>query len=193
MNDFTVRGAQLIADFISPAREAELLACIDAAPWRTDLKRRVQHYGWRYDYRARRVAPDAKLGPVPDWLNEERMRLAADGFFDPRPDQIIVNEYEPGQGIAPHVDCVPCFGPVIASLTLAGFCEMQFQEQATGVVRRALLQPRSLLVLTGPARTDWTHAIAARKSDVIEGKRVARGRRVSLTYRTVIGYTSSPP
>jgi alkylated DNA repair dioxygenase AlkB len=55
-----------------------------------------------------------------------------------------------------------------------------------GAERRSLrLPPRSLLVLAGEARTAWTHAIPARKSDVVEGARVARGRRVSVTFRTV--------
>ena len=32
-------------------------------------------------------------------------------------EQAIVNEYEPGQGIAPHVDR-DCFGPVVATVSL---------------------------------------------------------------------------
>jgi hypothetical protein len=32
-----------------------LFETLDGAPWRSDLKRRVQHYGWRYGYRARQV------------------------------------------------------------------------------------------------------------------------------------------
>jgi len=44
------------------------------------------------------------------------------------------------------------------------------------------LQPRSVVILTGDARYKWTHSIAARKSD----GDIARGRRISLTYRTVI-------
>ena len=47
------------------------------------------------------------------------------------------------------------------------------------------LEPRSLLILSGEARYDWTHAIPARKSDVIKGVRQPRTRRVSLTFRTM--------
>jgi alkylated DNA repair dioxygenase AlkB len=46
-------------------------------------------------------------------------------------DQGIVNEYEPGQGIAPHVDCVPCFADTIASLTLGSSCLMEFTKVKT--------------------------------------------------------------
>jgi alkylated DNA repair dioxygenase AlkB len=42
-----------------------------------------------------------------------------------------------------------------------------------------------LLILSGEARYDWTHEIPARKSDVINGARQPRTRRVSLTFRTV--------
>lgn len=109
----------------------------------------------------------------------------ADGHFTAVPDQLIANEYLPGQGISAHVDCEPCFGEVIASLSLLSGCEMRFGCLASGETRAVILPPRSLLVLTGPARRDWTHSIAARLSDVIDGLRVARQRRVSLTFRTM--------
>jgi alkylated DNA repair dioxygenase AlkB len=48
------------------------------------------------------------------------------------------------------------------------------------------LQPHSLLILSGQARYEWTHAIPARQSDRIDGIKIMRGRRVSLTFRTVI-------
>jgi len=179
-------GATLIDDFASVGREQELLSVIDNAPWLQDLSRRVQHYGWRYDYKARRVTEDAWLGPLPNWLQQEIGRFSGSGLFDETPDQVIVNEYEPGQGIAPHVDCVPCFGPIIASLSLGGRVEMRFENTATGEKRETLLPPRSLLVLTGPARYEWRHTIPARKSDVIDGRRVGRKRRISLTFRRVI-------
>ncbi|AWZ02807.1 2OG-Fe(II) oxygenase superfamily protein [Rhodobiaceae bacterium] len=179
-------GATLINDFVSVGREQELLSVIDNAPWLQDLRRRVQHYGWRYDYKARRVSEDAWLGPLPNWLQQEIGRFSGSGLFDETPDQVIVNEYEPGQGIAPHVDCVPCFGPIIASLSLGGRVEMRFENTATGKKRETLLPARSLLVLTGPARYEWRHNIPARKSDVIDGRRVGRKRRISLTFRRVI-------
>jgi len=179
-------GATLLEEFITPDREHSLIDAIDASPWRTDLRRRVQHYGWLYDYRARQVTADAYLGPLPQWLSEEAARLLEGHWFAKLPDQTIVNEYEPGQGISAHVDCTPCFGPVIASLSLGSACEMMFRHPKYSEPGALLLPPRSLLVLTGPARHTWTHAIAARMSDTINGKCVPRRRRISLTYRTVI-------
>ena len=179
-------GATYVADFIPPECEVSLVARIDAQPWLTDLKRRVQHYGYRYDYRARAVTPDAYLGALPDWLATLGARLVDLGWFDRSPDQVIVNEYQPGQGIAAHIDCVPCFSGTIASLSLLGACEMCFADRSNRNRCAHILAPRSLLVLQGPARFDWTHAIPARKSDVVAGERRARDRRLSLTFRNVI-------
>lgn len=179
-------GARYLKDYIDEAYEAVLLSFIDHAPWRGDLKRRVQHYGFRYDYKARRVTNDSYLGPLPEWLAPLAERLSNDGIFDARPDQVIVNEYLPGQGIAPHVDCEPCFGETIASLSLGSACLMEFTHVHSGQSSSQALAPRSLLVLSDEARFDWTHGIPARKSDVVDGKKAARGRRVSLTFRTVL-------
>ena len=178
-------GARLVDGFFGIGEAQHLLAAIDAEPWRSDLKRRVQHYGWVYDYRARAVSPDMDLGPLPTWLTEIAHRVGKDGGFDATPDQVIVNEYLPGQGISAHVDCEPCFGPVIASLSLCGSAEMTFKKRSTGERHSAILEPANLLILSGEARYDWTHEIPARKSDVVEGVRQPRKRRVSLTFRTV--------
>ena len=96
-------------------------------------------------------------------------------------DQIIVNEYQPGQGIAPHVDCPRSFRSPIISLSLGSGIEMEFKRGER--VERLYLQPRSLIVLQGAARYDWTHAIRPRKNDVIASHRVARQRRISITFR----------
>ncbi|MBL4539350.1 MAG: alpha-ketoglutarate-dependent dioxygenase AlkB [Oceanicaulis sp.] len=178
-------GARLIDDFIDQIEAQNLLAAIDAEAWRSDLKRRVQHYGWVYDYRARAVSSDMDLGPLPRWLAEVADHVGRDGGFGATPDQVIVNEYLPGQGISAHVDCEPCFGPVIASLSLSGSAEMTLRKRSTGERHSVILEPANLLILSGEARYNWTHDIPARKSDVIKGVRQPRTRRVSLTFRTV--------
>lgn len=98
---------------------------------------------------------------------------------------MIVNEYLPDQGISAHVDCEPCFGPAIASLSLGGPVQMAFRHRQAGEQISLTLEPLMLLILSGQARYDWTHEIPARKSDLIAGVRQPRARRVSLTFRTV--------
>jgi alkylated DNA repair dioxygenase AlkB len=177
-------GLTYISGYALEREVQELLSKIHEQPWSSELKRRVQHYGFRYDYRARRISRTDHLGPIPDWLLPICKKLVAEKIFPKQPDQVIINEYLPDQGIAPHIDCVPCFGETIASLSLGSSCEMVFS-RGDDQVQRLILEAGSLLVLTGAARFDYKHAIPARKTDVINGIRVPRQRRISLTFRTV--------
>lgn len=179
-------GALYRPNYLSQIEEIALLGEIDKLPWLGDLKRRVQHYGYRYDYKARRVTDDAYLGSLPDWLDDLASRLWKEGIFENKPDQVIVNEYLPGQGIAAHVDCEPCFGGTIASLSLGSTCEMEFSSLHSGDSLSQLLEPQSLLILKDEARFGWKHGIPARKSDIVEKQKIARRRRVSLTFQTVV-------
>lgn len=180
----TISGLAYIADYIDTTTEAALIETSDAQPWLNDLKRRVQHYGYRYDYKVRGLARDLYLGPIPEWLEPFCHKLQSEGYFRQTPDQVIVNEYLPGQGIASHTDCIPCFGGTIASISLSAGCQMDFAQGA--IKTQYYLEPRSLLVLSGEARYQWKHGIAARMSDKIDGLALPRSRRLSLTFRTVI-------
>lgn len=184
--DLEISGLTYIPTYFDLEMQSQLLAHIDASPWLTDLKRRVQHYGYRYDYKARTLNKDTYLGPLPVWLQPICQKLYADNIFSQTPDQVIVNEYEPGQGISAHIDCVPCFDDTIASLSLGSTCVMDFANPKIGVKKSILLEEGSLIVLTGEARYEWTHAIAGKKSDIVSGMKFYRGRRTSLTFRNVI-------
>lgn len=181
-----IPGLTYLSGYISAEQEKELLAEINHQPWLTDLKRRVQHYGYKYDYKARGVANDAYLGELPDWLSPLARRLHEEKIFADMPDQVIVNEYLPGQGISAHIDCVPCFGATVASLSLGSACIMEFSNPKAAAKREVWLENRSLVVLSGAARYEWMHAIPARKSDTLDGVKIARERRVSLTFRKII-------
>jgi alkylated DNA repair dioxygenase AlkB len=176
------KGLQYLERWISEDEHGCLLAAIDVEPWLTDISRRVQHYGFRYNYETRKVDPGMFLDPLPDWSLPIANRLHVKGLMR-RPDQLIINEYLPGQGIAPHTDCIPCFGPAIASLSLGTAVVMDLLRGDDRV--SILLRPCSLLVLADDARSEWRHGIVARKSDTWEGERTPRGRRVSMTFRTV--------
>ena len=181
-----VVGLQYAPDFIDQEAHDQLLRDVDAQPWLTDLKRRVQHYGYKYDYTARRINHSMRIGPLPDWALRIAEQFVERKLMPELPDQLIINEYQPGQGIAPHVDCVPCFTDTIASLSLGSACVMNFSNKQTEQVIPLLLEPRSLVILKNEARYAWTHGIPARKSDDFQGRVIQRRRRVSLTFRKVI-------
>lgn len=177
-----VPGLRLIPDWMGLEAATGLLTWIDAQPWESPLQRRVQQYGAPYLYRARVVADRTSTVPLPAPLAALAQRLHQEGAYAEPPQQVIINEYTPGQGISAHRDH-PGFGPVVASLSLGGAVSMVF---AQGDTRAELRLPtRGLLLLTGPARTTWTHQIPARRSDPVDGVRVPRTRRISLTFRTV--------
>jgi len=197
-----IPGLDYKLDYITEQEGQDLLAWLDKRPWITDLKRRVQHYGWRYDYKARKIDSTMRLGALPDRLAELAERLYEAKDTHQLPDQVIINEYLPGQGIAPHIDCVPCFGNTIITISLAAACIMEFSKsKPTTRPKQAKLEkepkdavpvwlaPRSLVAMRAAARGQWLHGIPARKSDVWNGVKYARSRRVSLTFRTV----SRPP
>lgn len=179
-----IPGLTYIPDFITRDEENALITAIDEQRWLNDLKRRVQHYGYKYDYKARSVTKDSCLGPLPNWIQPLAQKLQSEHLFRNRPDQAIVNEYISGQGISSHIDCVPCFDDVIASLSLGSPAVMQFSKG--NEKQEIFLKERSLIVLSGPARYEWQHAIPARKTDVVNGFKIERKRRISLTFRTVI-------
>jgi alkylated DNA repair dioxygenase AlkB len=181
-----IEGLQYIPAFLTPAEQSRLLDEVDARPWLTELKRRVQHYGYRYDYRSRSVDRSLYLGPLPDWAAALAGSLLERGLLGRLPDQLIVNEYQPGQGISQHVDCVPCFDDNIVSLSLGSTCVLRFTHKQTREVVPVWLEPGSAVVMTGPARYDWLHGIRACKSDSWAGRTWPRGRRVSLTFRKVL-------
>lgn len=181
-----IPGLRYLADYVDEAREQALIGLLDRQLWLTELRRRVQHYGYKYDYKGRKVGPEMYLGPLPEWLLPLCRQLKDAGLMPRVADQVIVNEYEPGQGIAPHVDCVPCFADTIASMTLGSSCLMEFTKLKTREKVPLFLPRRSLVVLSGEARYGWRHAIPARKRDTHEGKTVERGRRLSLTFRNVL-------
>lgn len=180
-----IHGLSYIPDFIEQKQEGELIRVIDTQFWITELKRRVQHYGYRYYYKQQNADGGTPLGPLPEWLQPYCARLYQSGAFHALPDQVIINEYQPGQGIAPHVDRTR-FDRTVASISLGSPCVMDFIHSETGEKSSLLLAPRSLLLLTNDARYLWKHGIAPRKTDRYHGQVIERSRRLSLTFRKVI-------
>lgn len=112
--------------------------------------------------------------------------MSDEGLADEVTNQTIVNEYRPGQGIAAHVDCVPCFGATILSLSLGSSCVVGFSRRTKGERVPLLVEPVSLLFMRGAARYAWRHGIPDMKTDIFEARAVTCDRKVSLTFRNII-------
>jgi hypothetical protein len=88
-----IEGLAYISDFITKDEEKVLIAAIDAQNWSMELSRRVQHYGYIYDYRARNTNASKKIGDLPDFVHflVERIVQRAGIFLAHSPDQLIIN------------------------------------------------------------------------------------------------------
>ena len=190
-----IPGLTYEPEFLDEEHEQRLVEWIDKQEWSSELARRVQHYGWRYDYKARGVDPSMRLGELPAPLAELAQRLYHRGLVPQLPDQAIVNEYEAGQGISSHIDAPKSFADGIATISLLESWEMNFHGPRSkgkkGDKVPQLLERRSVAVMQGEARLKWKHEIVKRKSDpqVEEAggrRRRERNRRISLTFRKVL-------
>ena len=177
-------GLSYHADFIAPAEEQSLLTALDEGVWSDDINRRAQQFGYHYSIRSRIRANAAQYaGPLPAWCRFVTQRIQARDLFTPELDQMIAQEYLPGQGIGLHTDLESLREDVVCILSLGSQVEMTFLQPSTGARWARMLWPRSLLLIAGEARYDWQHGIPKRRSDFYEARRLPRGRRISLSFR----------
>ncbi|MDF2114840.1 alpha-ketoglutarate-dependent dioxygenase AlkB [Roseiarcaceae bacterium H3SJ34-1] len=156
-------------DVVTPDEERALVAAIDAvdlSPFRFQGwtgKRLTASFGWRYDFDG---GGFDLADSIPDWLLPVRHRAAR--FAGLRPSELVqalLIRYDPGAGIGWHRDR-PLFEHVVG-VSLGAPATMRFRRRRSenaiaGFDRRsALLAPRSIYHLSGEARNEWEHSIAA--------------------------------
>jgi len=152
--------------------------------------RRVQHFGYKFDYGIRRCDTSQPAAPFPAWLTPVLKivnSIVSDVLNNSwAADQVTVNEYLPGQGIAPHVDTHSAFEDAIVSLSLGSRSVMRFAPGGDKSQQKSvLLDRRALLIMTGASRYYYTHGIPQRKNDIIQGTVTPRETRLSFTFRKV--------
>ena len=135
-------------------------------------KRRVVRYGVNYDINTREVSETAR--PIPEFLLDVRERAAdfagvpVDGLV-----QAMVSEYSVGTPIGWHRDA-PQFGAIVG-ISLGSACRMRLKPyQGAGKILSLRLEPRSIYVMQGLARSQWQHSIPA-----------VEQMRYSITFRTL--------
>ena len=123
--------------------------------------------------------------------------------------QAILNLYNPGEGISPHVDLLRRFGDGIVGVSLGSGCIMRFakanvshdDEHMSSRVRERqqwdlYLPERSVVVLSEDARYKWTHGIGKCTEDYVTitgsdldgsiGQWIQRDVRLSITFRWLL-------
>ncbi|KAG8783330.1 hypothetical protein FS842_008551 [Serendipita sp. 407] len=183
---------QYIPDFVTEEEEQYLLRKIEESPsqkWKSVKKRRLQIWGGE-------IAPNNTLisQPLPTFLTTYPNlveRLSATGVFEnsahKTPNHVIINEYQPGEGIMPHEDG-PAYHPVVATISLGShtvFHYLRYKPEASAdgsssganqgdamgsegahgriidqePVLSLLLEPRSVIITTGALYKDHLHFI----------------------------------
>jgi alkylated DNA repair dioxygenase AlkB len=185
-------------EFVSPDEEKQLLELVKEAPfsrWEVLRTRRLQLY-----------TDSIQEGLVlPPWLQTLVDVVMRHGIFPEewRPNHILINVYEPGQGIPPHTDG-PAYEPLTATLSLGSNALMHFEKRIPtdrigvdppGPKQSVFLKRRSLLVFQDKAYGQWMHGLSAVKEEdaslavnaasetEAEHSRIVRGQRISITMR----------
>ena len=147
-----------------------------------------------------------KLNGMPDFVGilldrftDIRHSLDNSRLIKEQPNMLLVNEYNIGQGIMPHVDADAIFGPEVMIVSLLSSCVMTLSCIETGEELDVVLARRSCVVMTGESRYKWKHSISKNAIDVprqlaefepslsTQGYGdVVRDRRISFTFRSVL-------
>jgi alkylated DNA repair dioxygenase AlkB len=165
-------------DFLGEAEEANLLQVFHGLKFEAYdyhgylAKRRVARFGVNYDINTKQQR-ESEL-PIPDFLLDIRRRAApVAGVTTEDLAQAMVSEYSPGTPIGWHRDA-PQFGTIIG-ISLGSACRFRFKPyQGPGKIVSVPLEPRSIYVMKGEARSAWQHSIPA-----------VEQLRYSITFRTL--------
>ncbi|XP_023706518.1 alpha-ketoglutarate-dependent dioxygenase alkB homolog 6 [Cryptotermes secundus] len=112
-----------IPDFITVEEEASVIAHVNSAPkpkWTQLSHRRLQNWGG---------IPHPKgmvAEKLPEWLLVFTQKIGKlDLFGGKQPNHVLVNEYQPGEGIMPHLDG-PLFYPTVTTISCGSHTMLNF-------------------------------------------------------------------
>lgn len=176
-----IDGLRYIPDYLTSETADVLIRAADAHEWWMTLDHPVQVYGYHYNHKRQEAY---RIGELPVWASELATRLCQDGLIPDTPNMMVVNDYPAGSGFFAHIDQA-VFGSTILSVSLGSTCAMRFSHVLSRRVEECLLEPQSVVVLSGDVRWNWKHEIPARTVDTVGGHDWPRSRRVSLTFRAV--------
>ena len=156
----------------------------------------ANEFGWKFLERENGpsgvispLTPKESLGAFPAWLSNVwfnciyRTNLPKEVNQESQPDHVLVNEYNVGEGCLRHVDDLGFWTDWVMGLSLESGCTIIFRNG--NKTYPVYLPPRSIYVLTGDVRYQYTHEIEAAKEDIVGGEVIPRGHRTSLTFRTI--------
>ncbi len=189
-----IPGFYYFAEVIDPEMGEDIVDYLNNKEWKgisiSETGRKVQQYGYEYNYVTRKGSDYKKINPIPDillsiqqvGLNLVEPIVDKEVFEECKLNQCIVNKYESKQGISAHID-KESFGPVIVCFTLGSGTAITFSKN--GEVIEKYVEPNSVYIMTGESRYNWKHEIKSRLTDKMGDNKIRRSTRISVTFRTV--------
>ncbi|GLJ49475.1 hypothetical protein SUGI_1048230 [Cryptomeria japonica] len=197
-----INGLWLCRNFLSLQQQNDILYCIQQERWFEEpSKNQVMRFGnlpaWVLKLSGLVQCALCSYGVVCKICNistscahddENYCHLPVDLLWrEPLFDQMIVNAYQPGEGICAHVD-LACFEDGIAIISLESVCVMEFTHENDKALPSkkipVLLNAGDLLFLCGEARYNWLHEINRKPGHQIwDGKEIIQTKRISITLR----------
>lgn len=137
--------------------------------------RRVAQFGYTYAYDRSGVEPTE---PIPEIFKTlvsslKLNNIVKSNLIEREFDQLIINEYTPGQEIAYHTDHPVQFDDIIACITIGQSVPIMFRNGND--IRKLDIAAGSMYIMTGDSRYKWKHHL----------KNNGTTNRYSLTYRKV--------
>lgn len=155
-----------VPNFITPEEETHIIKNVNSVPkpkWTCLSNRRLQDYGGVPH--ARGMIPEK----IPSWLQTYMDKVNSLNLFEgKKSNQVLVNEYLPGQGIMAHSDG-PLFYPVIATISCGSHTILEFKEnnEHRKPICDILLERCSLVVVKDDLYSEFLHSISEREEDYI--------------------------
>lgn len=188
-----------IPKFITEDEESLIIKNVYSVPkpkWTVLSNRRLQDYGG--------VPHEKGMIPeeIPSWLQTYMKKIDELNVFEgKKSNQVLINEYLPGQGIMPHTDG-PIFSPTITTITCGSHTVLEFLENNENrkKVCGLLLERLSLVIIKDDMYSKYLHSICERTDDIITStcvnllhcgnkysinETLKRETRISVTIRNV--------
>ncbi|XP_057782353.1 uncharacterized protein LOC131000453 isoform X2 [Salvia miltiorrhiza] len=174
-----INGLWICSDFLSPDQQSSLLSALEQGD-------ASHNQGMRFGDLPRwavELSRSIRENIVVSENKEQRLFPAEVLWREPLFNQLIVNVYQPGEGIAAHVDLMR-FEDGIAIVSLESACVMHFTQGSSSVP--LLLLPGSLVLMWGEARYLWKHEINRKPGfQIWEAQEIHQKRRTSITLRSL--------
>lgn len=171
----TVEGIFYVPDFVDLENEAKILSILDNIDWKVLTSRKSKLFGNIIQSSNLKKEDDYCSSEIPAWLVSFIDGLVKLEIFPEhlRPDSILINKYNPMEGILHHTDG-PGYYDRVAILSLRSDCIMSFRRKFltediggdvfAGDIFSVILRSCSLLYFTGDVYSKHMHGIAAEPS-----------------------------